>query len=74
MYKVVFKMIFLVLERIEGLMLDFPTCPTAAQDSKGIGSGQAKVGDPTEVLCFGSFDFPIFYGIFYSSWFRNLPI
>jgi hypothetical protein len=63
MSKVMLKMIPLVLERIEGFILDFPTRPTTAHDLKDIGRGHGKVGDSTEVLCLGFFDFPIFYEI-----------
>ena len=59
MSEVVLKMIALVLQGVEGLILHFPTRPTTAHDLKDIGGGHGKVSDPTEMLCLARFDFPV---------------
>src|SRR5664279_2237974 len=59
MSEVVFKMIVLVLQSVEGLILHFPTRPPSAHDLKDVGSGHGKVSHPTEMLHLPRLDFPI---------------
>jgi len=60
MSKVVLEMIALILEGIEGLILDFPACPSAPTQSVGIGFADGKVGDPGEMAGGVALDFPVF--------------
>ena len=59
MSKIVLKMIALVLQGVEGFILDFPTRPPPAHDLKDILKGHGQVGDPTEMLSSPRLDFPI---------------
>ena len=56
---VVLEMIALILQGIEGLILDFPACPSSAHDREDVQLGNGAVRDPTEVLGFVLSDFPI---------------
>ena len=60
MPKVVLEMIALVFEGIEGLILDFPTCPPAPAQSEGVVLVNDEVGDPTEMAGGVAVDFPVF--------------
>ena len=60
MPKVVLEMIALVFEGIEGLILDFPTCPPAPAQNEGVVFVDGKVGDPTEMAGGVAVDFPVF--------------
>ena len=59
MSEVMFKMIPLVLQGIDSLILYFPTRPSATHDLKNVGGGHGKVSHPTEMLRFTRLDFPI---------------
>ena len=47
---VVFKVIPLVLEGVEGLMLNLPARPTAPHNLKPIDFRHPQIGDPGEML------------------------
>ena len=52
MAEVVFEVISLVLERVEGLVFDLPSATASAHDRKRALSGDFQVRDPGEVLTF----------------------
>src|SRR5262252_10112387 len=47
---VVFKVIALVFQRVEGCVFDFPPGATTSHEVKDIPFGHPQVGDPAEVL------------------------
>jgi hypothetical protein len=47
---IVFKVIALVFQRVEGLVFDFPPGATSSHEVKDIAFGHPQVGDPAEVL------------------------
>ncbi len=57
---VVFKMIALVLEGIEGLIFNLPAGATAPHQLKDIGCRDREIGDPAKMLDFVPVNFPIF--------------
>ena len=57
---VMFEMVALVFERVEGFVFDFPACPASFHNSiDGIG-GEGLIGNPGEVLLFLRADLPLF--------------
>ena len=55
---VVFEMVTLIFQGVEGLVLDLPAGPSTAHDGVHVVGRQHEVGDPTEMLDFAdSFDF-----------------
>ena len=63
MPKVVFEMVALVLEGVEGLILDFPACPPPTAQSVSVVALNCEVGDPSEVAGLITLDFPVFQEI-----------
>lgn len=59
MSEVVLKMIALIFQSIEGLILHFPTRPPPAHDLIDVGGSHGKISHPTEMLRFPRLDFPI---------------
>lgn len=58
--KVVLEMIALIFEGVEGLILDFPTCPSAPAQGVDVVLVNGEVGDPTEMAGGVAVDFPVF--------------
>ena len=60
---VVFEMVALVLERVEGFVFDFPAGASSSHnDIDGIG-GEGLIGDPGEVRFFLWTDLPVFHKV-----------
>ncbi len=57
------KMITLILQGIEGFILDLPTDTTTPHDLKYIAFCHGKIGNPTEMRYFIRSNFPVFYKI-----------
>ena len=57
---VMFQMIVLIFEGVEGLIFDFPAAAPRAHQFADIEFGYGEVGDLTEVLSLAGGDFPIF--------------
>ena len=58
---VVFQVIALVFQGVEGLILDLPACSSPPHDVPDVLRNQEKVGDPTEMLNFPiGVDLPVF--------------
>jgi hypothetical protein len=54
-----FEMIPLVLQGVEGLVLNLPTRPPATHDCEDVHLGDGEIGDPTEVLGLALSDLPV---------------
>ena len=60
---VVFEVVALVFERVEGLVFDAPACPSSFHNCiDGIGA-EGLIGDPGKVLLFLRADLPIFHEV-----------
>ena len=57
---VMFKVVTLILEGIEGFIFDFPTGTSTPHQVKNVDFGYRQIGNPAKVLDFVSLDFPIF--------------
>ena len=57
--EIVFKMVPLVLEGVEGLIFDFPASASAAHNGEHIPGVKGQIGDPAEVLNLIALDFPV---------------
>jgi hypothetical protein len=57
---VMFEVVPLILERIEGFILDFPAGPSTSHQVKNVEFGHRQVGNPAKVVDFVALDFPIF--------------
>ena len=62
--EVVLEVISLILQGVEGLVLDLPTRPTAPHDLVSVLFGDGEIGDPAERFHLVSRHFPVFQDIY----------